>query len=327
MKLVKIIPPWLCQTIFVDDEGELKNMDSKDLDIFYLLIFMTSKNYHQTKFLKHFYPFKELQEHLTEEMSTTNLVKKLKKLDNLTIHSNLLQSYDDKKIKTFIPFQIQITKDVNNKNNGFEVTVDAEFIQSFENPNPIFVLSYDYFTKLTSTDSKLLYLLLGDALGTYKTKTRNIELDFLKTILNRDIQYDKYEFVKDLKKAQIQISQTDIAITFTPQESYVKDNNKRMNKIVTGYSFEIERVKNKPRYKKDTKQDEVFKNDDTETAQEQVVVEVVEAASFSIDNIIESIIDYEVEGYEKSSNQKINNMGGFRANIKRTTPTKSRELT
>ena len=326
MKLVKVIPPWLCQTIFVDykvdvEDGKLVNMNSSDVNIFYLLIFMTSKGYHQTKSLKQYYPFKELLSYLTKKMSTDSLVKSLEKLNNITIHSNLLQGYDDKKIKTFIPFQIKITKNIHNQNNGFEIILDEKFIKSFENPNPIFVLSYEYLTKLKSTQSKLLYLLLGDSLGIYKDKTRNVDIDMLKALLNRDVEFDNDEFAKNLKQAKNQISETDIAVSYTPKKSYVKDENNKVDNVLVEYHFEIQRTKKKPWYTKESKNNEVYVNEEYEVEDEDIDTSEESKNEetnkpFDINEIIENIIDFEIEIYQKSS-QPINSMGGLRASIKK----------
>ncbi len=330
MELIKIIPPWLCQTIFVDvnvnidgdvDE-KLVKMNPNDLNIFYLLIFITSKKYHESKLLTQRYSFSDITTYLNVGMNTKSLKKILIKLDNMIIHSNLFQSYDDRKIKTFMPFQIKIQKDTNNKSSGLEIIVDEKFIKSFEKPNPIFVLSYDYFTSLKSTQSKLLYLFLADAVGTYKTKTRNVEVDILKVLLNRDTEYDINEFKKDLKNAKIQISETDIEITNEEIKDFIKDKDGSMNNQHTGFTFDVTRMKNKPWYKKETKKDEVYVNEILEPMEAEISENgndiKEENTPFSIHKLIESIIDTEVEVYEKTS--KIHSMGGFRTNIKKEFP-------
>lgn len=327
MELIKIIPPWLCQTIFVDvdkDENEkLVKMNPNDLNIFYLLIFITSKEYHKTKLLTQRYSFNDIKTHLNAGINTNSLKEILIKLDNIIIHSNLLQSYDDKKIQTFMPFQIKIQKDTNNKSSGLEIIIDEEFIKSFEKPSPIFVLNYDYFTSLKSTQSKLLYLFLADAVGIYKTKTRNVEVDILKVLLNRGIDYDIDEFKKDLKGAKNKISETDIEIKYEEIKDFIKDKDGSMNNELIGFKFDVTRIKNKPWYKKETKKDEVYVNEILEPMEDELSENgndniKEENTPFSIHKLIESIIDTEVEAYEKTS--KIHSMGGFRTKIKKEFP-------
>ncbi|GEM_PF-3897926 len=171
MKQIKNIPNWMCHTNF----NNLK-LNGSDINLFYILIYITSKTYNDYKVTTANYSVKEIKEALN---SSADIKQSLLKLNNLQINVNILKSYtieNMKEEKTITPFSIVCQKNDSNKITYIEITVDRDFIIAFENPNPKFTLSFRYLKNIKNIQAQLLYIFLADRIAKMEMRTRYIDL-------------------------------------------------------------------------------------------------------------------------------------------------------
>ena len=160
MKQIKIIPPWMCHTVFHS------KLNSSDLKLFYTLIAMCSFEYHNTKYTQFIIKVKNIKKELGTDAS---IKASLIKLNAMKMTANFFRSYTiDKDIekdrRDFIPFSIDFG--TAKRANNITITVDKDFIDYFEEhnfkkQNGKFSLSYRYLNNLDNTQYQLLYMFLA----------------------------------------------------------------------------------------------------------------------------------------------------------------------
>ena len=268
MKYITNMPTWLANTIFVkiDKNGkrEIDELSRTQIDIFFLLIFETSKSYDHDKNVPKIltYPYDQPFIEKTLDRDVSTLKSDMKKISSLKILTNIFESYGDNISYKYKPFTIKEVKSSKGIINYF-VTVEENFIKQFTKPNPKFTLSYQYLTNLINPQAKLLYILLFNQLGNVsigEDKNRNVELEMLLLILNKNPDKKNAQLQRDINKYIKSINEhTDIEVELNEDISKMDiDKDGNITEIVKK-SFTIIRIKPYPEYIK------VNKNSTNET--------------------------------------------------------------
>jgi hypothetical protein len=312
MKQIKIIPPWMCHTVFHS------KLNSNDLKLFYVLIAMCSYEYNKTTYTEFSFKIKDIKEALgTAGSIKTSLVK----INDMKITSNFFRSYTiDKDIankrRNFKPFSIDFgTK---KRANNITITVDKDFIDYFEEhnfkkPNGKFSLSYRYLDNIDNIQHQLLYMYLADRVANNRDDVNKyIDTKDLALLMNRPINR-KLEYIEDdLRNAEAKFEEVDIDIKFE-WETIRKLRPIKNDKYQTYYEckFIITRTKEQPRYiqatkikartfVEKTKYDEGLSDDEIDLANKLIV----------------NIIDFHIQDYKENNNKPIGKMIGFKRTIK-----------
>ena len=204
MKLHKHFPPYLAQLVFMNKDGIIKKITSLDYDLFLWLIYNTHKQYSKDSSLYFEFTYKDVKDSFSKSMNTDKIKSSLKKLGELTLYCNILQSYADKEKIRIKPFEIEIITATNNISYGFSVKTSQEFMEWFNNPSPKVDVNYDIIYTLKPTMAKLLYLFLRDANGAYKNtlRKRNVDIQNLRHMMNiYDCTTTNSNFITQLKKS------------------------------------------------------------------------------------------------------------------------------
>lgn len=262
MKYIKNMPVWLANTIFIktdkNDKREIVELSRTQIDIFFLLIFETSKSYDHDKNIpkKLIYSYEKplIEETLDRDVST--LKEDMKKISGLEIVTNIFESYGDNSSRKYKPFSIKEVKNSKGIINYF-ITVQENFIKQFTHPNPKFTLDYQYLTNLINPQAKLLYILLFNQLGKVNIGTkkgRNIEVEMLLLMLNKNPDKKNAQLQRDINKYIKSINEhTDIEVELNKDitDTDIDENGKMIEKVKK--SFTITRIKDYPKYIKVSK--------------------------------------------------------------------------
>lgn len=230
--------------------------------------------------------------------------------------SNYLHSYEDKDhIVTNQPFKIEIITSDNGKSYGFKVTTSEAFLKIFNNPIPKVTVEYGIIFGLKKM-SKLLYLFLKDALGTYDRKNRNVEIEDLKCLLNiGNGKTTNSNFIRQLKVTIDEIKgNSDIKVDYEVKKK--RDLKSGLSTIV-GIKFKIAKNKNyQPPKKNDTAMDTSDK-DTNDTSEPTTVVETTEQSyEEHIDSLVESEFQKELK-IKQSMGKTIDNPSAYKKGIKK----------
>lgn len=244
------MPNWLAHSIFVDADTQIIELNGGQIDLFYALIYLTSQSYDYDKSTPKTTTFifkKSKIQNAIKESKTLN--DAMEKLDGLEIITNILGSWGDGELDRFKPFVITPIKS-RKRVVKFKIEVQEKFIKEFSNPNPKFTLSYEYISAFTNPQAKLLYIILFDHLGMVKEngnpKSRIIDLENLKVLMNRGFDYKTDTLARDIKKSVELINKhTDIKILKHFNEDDEKDEN------VKNHKFTMIRTKPYQLYEKD----------------------------------------------------------------------------
>jgi len=306
-ELIKNIPTFMCHLAFVDEDEELLKMNGSDVDLFWVLVFITSQSYYEENIGKADDDEKttEFGYHIKDEIkeyvkSNSALKKSIKKLDGLNILVNMMGSYDNKEIKQFTPFRFNYDECSKDEIN---IVVDEDFIKTFEKPQHKYTLNYNYLKLLKNPQAKLLYIILSDRVSSYRRQIRYIDDAMLKILLNKDMDYKKKNFNEALKKINIDINKdeyTDITFSYKHESKRKKINDKW--KRINRYRFDIRRTKKQEKYIKKNDKSEIYTEFETDSSQDK-----------TIDDLIDAIVDYGIETYST----KITNEGGLRTTIRK----------
>lgn len=334
-KLHKCLPSELAQMVFIDKDFEtdeierfVTNSDDKksivtklngtDYDLFLWLIYHTHKQYNHDGSTSFEFTYSDVK-NILSNMDTTAIKKSLKKINDIQILSNYLQSYGAKEVLLVKPFEIEIIesdKIINDKNisYGFTVTTSKEFIQWFNNPTPNVDVNYKIIYNLNRM-AKLLYVLLRDAYGGYhnaKNRYRNIDIKRLRHLMNvYNPKVSNSSFMVEIKKAIKEINEySDLTIS-NPTSKKKKDIHKGTSEILSIH-FTIVWDKNK-NYTKSKKTKD--KNTSDKPGKEP---QIKSADSLSPKQTLEDYINTRVEKeFEKSKHGGIKNIGAYKGKIKK----------
>lgn len=240
---IKHFPSTIAQTMFVDSKLNKIKMNNIDLEVFYSLLYISSKNASKPMFqISHI----ELKDFMGANNNTTTIKASLEKLSELHIVHNCLCSYGDKEPIKTKPFTIDFTLADNGKSYGVKIKSDQDFIKSFDNPTPFVSVDYDELFSLNKM-SKLVYILLKDALGNHKNKNRIIPLTDLRELLNVDVDTANKTFISQLKKSLEDIKlHTSMNIKF---DTILKMNINRGQKEITEIKFFVNGTDKQPKQK------------------------------------------------------------------------------
>ena len=199
----KHFPPYLSQMAFADSEGYFEKITVLDYNLFLYLIYKTHKEYslNDTTYIE--LEYSKISESIISKPNTGSIKKSLKKIGSLQLVSNYLNSYENKQRIIFNqPFKIELIQSKNGKSYGCAIKTSKRFLKIFDKPTPKVEVDYTIIYNLKNKTSKLLYLFLKDALGIYKIKTRNIDIEEFMDIMNTDrLNIDKPNFLTQLKKS------------------------------------------------------------------------------------------------------------------------------
>lgn len=199
----KHFPPYLSQMAFTDSEGYFEKITVLDYNLFLYLIYKTHKEYslNDTTYIE--LEYSKISESIISKPNTGSIKKSLKKIGSLQLVSNYLNSYENKQRIIFNqPFKIELIQSKNGKSYGCAIKTSKRFLKIFDKPTPKVEVDYTIIYNLKNKTSKLLYLFLKDALGIYKIKTRNIDIEEFMDIMNTDrLNIDKPNFLTQLKKS------------------------------------------------------------------------------------------------------------------------------
>ena len=150
MEYIKNLPGWLAHSIFVNCDTEIVELNGSELNLFYLLIFLTSDSYdHDKNIAKTItYDYKKTIIQTELNVSDTILKKSISKLNGLEVVSNTQESYDDNKLNRYKPFII--SDRIEKGKIIYTITVEEEFIKEFSKPKYPFTLSYQYLSKFSN---------------------------------------------------------------------------------------------------------------------------------------------------------------------------------
>jgi hypothetical protein len=249
------IPTHMCHMEFVDDKRKIKELNGCDIDLFWVLVKLTSSRYYiknkdkgvdEVKATGFNYKRKEIHSYLK---TNSNLKGSFDNLNELCIKTNLLNSYGDKKIKWFQPFEFDFIYDDYNELQSIDVSVEEDFIKEFNNPKHPFTLSFEYLKSLIDPQAKLLYIILADRVSTSTKENRNIEEDVFLKMINIKDKYSIKEAEAKIRKLNKAISKkTNVEFTV----KYDTDRQKIGNEWLSfpKYRFKIIRHKEKVKCKK-----------------------------------------------------------------------------
>lgn len=199
----KHFPPYLSQMAFTDSEGYFEKITVLDYNLFLYLIYKTHKEYslNDTTYIE--LEYSKISESIISKPNTGSIKKSLGKIGSLQLVSNYLNSYENKQRIIFNqPFKIELIQSKNGKSYGCAIKTSKRFLKIFDKPTPKVEVDYTIIYNLKNKTSKLLYLFLKDALGIYKIKTRNIDIEEFMDIMNTDrLNIDKPNFLTQLKKS------------------------------------------------------------------------------------------------------------------------------
>ena len=199
----KHFPPYLSQMAFADSEGYFEKITVLDYNLFLYLIYKTHKEYslNDTTYIE--LEYSKISESIISKPNTGSIKKSLEKIGSLQLVSNYLNSYENKQRIIFNqPFKIELIQSKNGKSYGCAIKTSKRFLKIFDKPTPKVEVDYTIIYNLKNKTSKLLYLFLKDALGIYKIKTRNIDIEEFMDIMNTDrLNIDKPNFLTQLKKS------------------------------------------------------------------------------------------------------------------------------
>jgi len=244
VKHIKNMPNWLAHSIFVNTDTEIVELKGSEVDLFFALIYLTSQSYDHDKSTPKtttfIYQKSKIQAAIKENKTLNDAMEKLNGLEIIT---NILGSYGDGEPNRFKPFVITPIKS-GTRVGKFKIEVQEKFIKEFSNPNPKFTLSYEYISAFTNTQAKLLYIILFDYLGMIKEnnlkkpKSRIIDLEKLKVLMNRSFEYEVEKLLRDINTAVNLINKyTDIKIIKHFNEGDEYDEN------ITNHKFTMIRTK------------------------------------------------------------------------------------
>ncbi|MEA2018913.1 MAG: hypothetical protein U9N59_10740 [Campylobacterota bacterium] len=246
------IPTHMCHMAFVDDKRKIKELNGSDIDLFWVLVKLTSSRYYiknkdkgddEVKATGFNYKRKEIHSYLK---TNSNLKDSFDMLNGLHIKTNLLNSYDDNKIKWYQPFEFGFTYDDYDKLQSIDVSVEEGFIKEFNNPKHPFTLSFEYLKSLIDPQAKLLYIILADRVSTSITENRNIDEDVFLKMINKKDKYSIKESevkIRDLNKAIAK--KTNIKFTV----KYDTDRQKIGNDWLSFPKYRFEIIRHKPKVK------------------------------------------------------------------------------
>lgn len=199
----KHFPSYLSQMAFTDSEGYFEKITVLDYNLFLYLIYKTHKEYslNDTTYIE--LEYSKISESIISKPNTGSIKKSLEKIGSLQLVSNYLNSYENKQRIIFNqPFKIELIQSKNGKSYGCAIKTSKRFLKIFDKPTPKVEVDYTIIYNLKNKTSKLLYLFLKDALGIYKIKTRNIDIEEFMDIMNTDrLNIDKPNFLTQLKKS------------------------------------------------------------------------------------------------------------------------------
>lgn len=199
----KHFPPYLSQMAFTDSEGYFEKITVLDYNLFLYLIYKTHKEYslNDTTYIE--LEYSKISESIISKPNTGSIKKSLEKIGSLQLVSNYLNSYENKQRIIFNqPFKIELIQSKNGKSYGCAIKTSKRFLKIFDKPTPKVEVDYTIIYNLKNKTSKLLYLFLKDALGIYKIKTRNIDIEEFMDIMNTDrLNINKPNFLTQLKKS------------------------------------------------------------------------------------------------------------------------------
>ena len=204
MKLHKLFPPHLAQLVFLNTDGVILNINSIDYDLLLWLIYNTHKAYFKSSSLVNDFTYTDIKKSFNKSMNTDKIKESLKKIGEIQIMSNYLQSYGDKEIIVTKPFEIETITAENGISYGFSIETTNKFMNWFNNPTPKVDVNYDIIYNLKPTMSKLLYLFLRDAYGKYQNceRYRNVDIDKLRHMMNvSNHNTTNSNFITQLKKS------------------------------------------------------------------------------------------------------------------------------
>lgn len=188
---------------FTDSEGYFEKITVLDYNLFLYLIYKTHKEYslNDTTYIE--LEYSKISESIISKPNTGSIKKSLEKIGSLQLVSNYLNSYENKQRIIFNqPFKIELIQSKNGKSYGCAIKTSKRFLKIFDKPTPKVEVDYTIIYNLKNKTSKLLYLFLKDALGIYKIKTRNIDIEEFMDIMNTDrLNIDKPNFLTQLKKS------------------------------------------------------------------------------------------------------------------------------
>lgn len=230
------MPNWLAHSIFVDTDTQIVELNGGQVDLFFALIYLTSQSYDHDKSTPKtttfIYKRSKIQNAIKENKTLNDAMEKLNGLEIIT---NILESWGDGEPDRFKPFVITPIK-AGKRVVKFKIKVEERFIQEFSNPNPKFTLSYEYISAFTNPQAKLLYIILFDHLGKVeengKPKSRKIDLENLKILMNRSFDCKADKLARDINTSVKLINKhTDIKILKHFNEDDEKDENIKNHKF------------------------------------------------------------------------------------------------
>lgn len=199
----KHFPPYLSQMAFTDSEGYFKKITALDYNLFLYLIYQTHKEYSLNDTIHIELEYSKISESINSKPNTDSIKKSFEKIGSLQLLSNYLNSYENKeRIIINQPFKIELIQSDNRKSYGCAIKTSKRFLKIFDNPSPKVEVDYTIIYNLKNKISKLLYLFLRDALGVYKIKTRNVDIEKLMDMMNTNkLCTSKPNFLTQLKKS------------------------------------------------------------------------------------------------------------------------------
>ena len=254
-RLCMNIPTYMCHMAFVDDKRKLFTVKGSDIDLFWVLVKLTSSRYYnknkdkdadEIKATGFNIELKEIKSYLT---SNSELKETFDNLNGLNIKTNLLNSYGDEKIKWYQPFEFDFIYDNYDELQSIDVSVEEDFIKEFNNPKQPFTLSFEYLKSLINPQAKLLYMILADRVSGSKSESRNLDEDIFMKMINEKSKYTIKDAETKIRKLNKAIAEkTNVKFTV----KYDTDRQKIGNDWINDpkYRFEIIRHKPKVRCKK-----------------------------------------------------------------------------
>lgn len=310
MKMKKLFPPHLGQLVFLNLDGEIEKINGLDYDILIWLIYQTHKHYHQYKETTVEFEYSKIKESLSSNPNTKSIQSSLKKINELQLLSNYLLSYENKEMILTKPFDIEIITSENGKSYGFSVTTKSKFMSRFDNPTPKVEVDYTIIYNLNKM-SKLLYLLLKDALGVYESKSRNIDITPLRHMMNiSNEETSNSNFMTQLKKSIVEINEnTDITIEY---KTVKKRDLKNGVSVIVKVKFTIKKDEHKLLKKR------VNKNKSTDDTQTEIIYETLtdaEPVTQTFDKYIDELVETQYQN-ALSNGIEIKNPKGYKKGIR-----------
>jgi len=249
------IPTFMCHLAFVDDKRKVVELKGSDIDLFWVLVKLTSSSYYnknkdksedEVKATGFNYERKEIMSHLG---TNPKIKDTFDNLDGLHIITNLLNSYGNQKIKVYQPFEFGFSYDNLGELQSIDVSIDEDFIKEFNKPKQPFTLSFDYLKKLKSPQAKLLYMILADRVSNYKTQNKSYDEDIFMKMINKKNKYKTSKEEDEIKKHKKTITKfTNITFTIKYDTDRQKIGTEWINE--PKYRFDITRTKPQVRCKK-----------------------------------------------------------------------------